>query len=82
MKRIKRQNKSKNQCSIEPSTLLDQLEADRTIKKILSNPFIRGNIERSMKEAITGGIVTTKCDFKTNLTIDEIVKRVIKSLME
>jgi hypothetical protein len=82
MKSAKKAKKqSKKQCNTEPSTLLDQIEIDSAFKKLLSNDFVRGNVERSMKEAITGEIVTGKCNFKTNLTIDEIVNRAIKALM-
>lgn len=72
----------KNQCSIEPKTLLDQIEVDNIFKKHLKNKFVRGNVELSMKQAITGKFISGKCKLHTNLTVDEIVKRCINSLME
>ena len=79
-KKVKTQ--SKKQCNTEPSTLNDLIEVDKIFQRVSANKFVRESVERCMKEAITGEIVTGKCNKRTRLTVDEIVDRIIKDMRQ
>jgi hypothetical protein len=67
------------QCSTEPSTLIDLVDATEVLAKQLQSPFLRECYERLMKEAIEAGRASEPSEFQPE-TVDEIVKRILDAL--